>query len=273
MFGRKLAVIALCLLAATCATAGTLPVTLTDAAGPNASVNVSATSGTGVDQWNVLNVNQMTRNWYWFRIGSGPGTAAAIDTIGTAVVNHPTGDYATVTYSNASYTVQVGYTLVGGPSNSGTSDLAETVLVTNNTAAALDFHLFEIINFDLNNTAGNDAAVHDAGSGNLTQTDGAYPGLQAQVGVNGFSHWQVDTASALYSKINGSSFTNLTDSVVTATGDVAWGMQKDFSIAAHGTSSISEDILVQGAPVPEAGSLASLGFGLAGVIPMIRRKR
>lgn len=273
MLGRMLALLALCLLAATCALAGTLPATLSDSGAPGESVRISNTTGTGIDQWNIANVNQMARNWFWFRIGAGPGTASAIDTISAPVVTQFTSTYARLLYSNANYSVQVDYLLTPGLLNGGTSDLAQTVTISNKTASALDFHLFQLVNFDLNNTAGNDVAVHDAGSGNIIQTDGAYPGLQAQVGVNGFNHWEIDSAATLFNKINGTSFTNLSDSVGTGTGDVAWGSQSNFTVAAHGSAQMSEDLLVAGAPVPETGTLASLGLGLLSAVSMIRRRR
>jgi hypothetical protein len=268
-----LALSLLCLLVSVAAQAD---ITLTDPMGPNSSVVIDPLSSDGVKEWNVGGINQIAGNWFWYRIG-GEDYTSSIDSIGTPTISQPISDTATITYAGDLFDLAVTYTLIGSDNNSSMSDLEQTVSITNNTASALDFHLFQLVDFDLAGTSGDDTAHRDPLSGNLYQNDGAHPGLQAQVGANGISHWEIapasDPDSGLWDKYQYESFANLSDSTSPLTGDVAWGLQKDFSIAAHGSAFWSEDVQISSTPVPEPGTISSLGAGLVGLLTIVRRRR
>ena len=251
----------------------TAPLTLTHPFGPNSTVRIDPYSQTGLYDWVVENTDQVAQDWYWYRIGSA-GTAQSIDAIGNVTINQEASSLATVTFDGAAFSLSVQYSLYGGDWGSGTSDLSETVTVTNKTNGTLDFHLFEYSNHDLNGTAGNDTAWLE-NSTHVDQRDGAFASNTSQVGVNlAPDRWEISTAPTLVNKLNNVAFGDLSNSVTPLTGDVSYALQWNLPIAAGGSLQISKDRLVRGARPPEVPEPSGLPVVLStlGCFVMMRRR-
>lgn len=256
------------LVATACAQVTADPVVLTDYLGPNSTVIIDPYSQAGVYNWLIDGTNHMAQNAYWFRIG-GAGVASPISSIGPVTIDQSLDMQATVLYSGATFDFEVTYALMGSDAGSGTSDLAQTVVLTNKTGSPLDLHVFEYVNMDLNGTAAGETATLNS-PGVVTQTEGA---TQGQLTANNTpSFWEIGDASTLFNKLNASSFSNLANTASPYNGDAAFAFQWDLSMGANGSTSISQDNLVQGGVVPEPSSVMVL-VGALGLLPLRRRSR
>src|SRR5437762_221264 len=80
-------------------------VTLTD---NNSVAQIDTASQAGMFNWSVDGQNQLTQQWFWYRIGNTP--EKSIDTI-SAPANVPAGpNGVATTYNNGQYSVRVQYT-------------------------------------------------------------------------------------------------------------------------------------------------------------------
>jgi hypothetical protein len=246
----------------TCAQARPAGITLHDTAYPNSTVSIDPYSQLGIHNWTVDLYNQMTQSAYWYRIG-GAGVASPVSSLSVDHIDKSDTD-ATVFYTGTNFDLQIGYSL--GP---GGADLSQSIMITNKTNSAMTFHLFEYVNFDLNGTALGETATHVTSSF-TNQTEGTTEGQLNGVSIP--AHWEIGDASTLLNKLNTGSFTNLADATSSYTGDAAFALQWDRYIAAYGASPIGQDLLVQGAAVPEPSSAMAL-IGALGLIPALRRRR
>jgi hypothetical protein len=137
------------------------PVTLEDA---NSSLVIDTTSPfAGAFDWRVDGLNQLKRQWFWYRVGAG-GPEASIDTL----LQGPNGatdtnfdgfdDTYFVRYFDVvnDFTLDVRYSLTGGLAGSNSGSVATDILVTNTGNSALFFNLFAYSDFDVDGTILND---------------------------------------------------------------------------------------------------------------------
>lgn len=234
---------------------------------PNSTVKINPYTQDGAYSWTVELQNQLARNSYWYRIGGAsvatPLSALTVDHISSSATD------ATVYYTSANLDISVLYSLVGGDSGSGSSDLYQTVTITNKTSSSMAFHLFEYVNYNICETPLGDTATRIS-STNINQTQGGTTGM---IGVNSIpSYWEMGDATALFNKLNTQSFTNLANAASPSTGDVAFAFQWDKSIATHGAMQVSQDMGITGA-VPEPSSFVALIGALGALLPALRRRR
>jgi hypothetical protein len=95
--------------------------------------------------------DHITNQWYWWRTGAtspeqplGIATGLFTDNEATADRNgRPGADFVSLSYRNSSNTIRADltYELTGGPLNSNTSTLVQTIQIQNTGADVLDFHL------------------------------------------------------------------------------------------------------------------------------------
>jgi len=253
------------------------------AASSNASVllkdgNSSVTLNTAaVTNWTIGTTNQLDQESFWYRIGSSGGQSP-ISAL-TPVVQNNTGlsDVAEFTYGSTSgFQVVVKYSLVGGSTGSQSSDLSESVEVSNDGMSSQTFHLFEYTNFNLgSSTTGQTVTI----TGGNTATDiGEELEAQTVVSPKPSEYEASNTAASpdLLSKIsNASKAYTLKDVGSAASGDGEWAFEWDINIGCKSSYviCIDKDIYYVGpaAPVPEpAGGAIALGLG--GLF-MIRRRR
>ena len=241
-------------------------VTLTDL---NSTVTIDPDSQSGAYNWTVGGVDQLFQQWFWYRLGA-TGGESSINTISSATVNQTT-RIADITYANTLLTVQITYTLTGGTTGSGTSDLAETIRIINNSSTSLDLHFFQYSDFDLNGTIGGDTVQISAAHNTVDQTKGISTLSETVVGPTP-NHWEVGTFPSTRDKLNSGTPTTLDDSVgPLGPTDATWALEWDQTIDPGGAFIISKDKRI--APIPLPPSALLLGSGLVGLVGFGIRRR
>lgn len=242
--------------------------TLTDM---NSVVTIDPTSSAGMYEWLIDGTDQMTQEWYWYRL-SGTSPESSIDTIGNPIVTQVAPNHLKVDYSAPLFDLHLSLLLVGGLDGSGSADLVESVRISNKTKSPLEFHLFEYTNFDLNMTPADDTGIQ-LNSSTIKQQDGAFVATNSITGVVPIpDYWEINTVPNLVGKLNDGLATTLTNATSPTTGDIEFAFQWDFVINPYGSVFISKNKIISNV-VPEPGSLAVLGCGLVGMFGFCWRRR
>ena len=237
------------------------PITLTDIMGPNTVVNIDPYTQAGIYEWLVDGTNHMRQNSYWFSVGSGPVTP--VSSLEIVSINPAMDMMCDVQYSGPLVDIKITYMLMGMPSGSGQSDIAQIVEIINNTAAAQNFSLYEFVNLDLNGKAlGQSGTLLN--SSTLSQTEGA---TESQLSINEIpSIIEVGDAATLLAKLN-----NSTPFVANSNyeGDVAAVFQ--WNMALGDSAMMSQDNALFNGAVPEPASMTVFA-ALFGLVPLMRRR-
>ena len=217
-----------------------------------------------LNDWFTDGVDDLFNQDYYYRIGQNPEDQ--VSSLGGAVVTTIAANIANVRFQNAVVSFDVTYTLVGGAPGSGTSDILEVVRIQNKTDQAMDFHLFEYDDFDLNATAGGDNGLL-FNSSTIVQWEN---NTTAMVGsVPPFDRWEIAAFPTILNKLNDGVADNLSNATTPiGPGDLSFAMQWDRTIAARGTFIMSKNKRIE--VVPEPASIAALGLG---ALALIRRRR
>lgn len=153
------------------------PVTLEDA---NSSLVLDTASPfAGAFDWRIDGLNQLKRQWFWYRVGDS-GPEASIDTLlqGPAGASDTNFDGENDSYfvryiSTAhNFTLDLRYSLMGGLAGSDSGSIATSIVVTNTGNSALFFNLFAYSDFDVAGTVLNDS-VEFTNANAVRQRDGA----------------------------------------------------------------------------------------------------
>jgi hypothetical protein len=220
----------------------------------NSSVTIDPGSQLGMYTWTVDGVNQLYKQWFWFRIGA-TGGEASIDTLGTPVVSSG-GRTAEITYTGSGLEINILYTLTGGSPGQYTSDIAESIRIMNNSASSSSIHFFQYSDFDLGGHTGDqtvqmvNANTVDqfSGQSQLSETIATPPPNQSAVGY----------FADLMASLTDLNPTNLnTFAPGPYTGDAAWAFQWDFNIGVGQSLLISKDKHLS--QVPEPATILGLG--------------
>jgi MYXO-CTERM domain-containing protein len=246
--------------------------TLTD---QNSSTTLNLGSSAGMTAWTVDAVNQVNQQWFWYRIGpSGPQfDLSALDA--TPYITTLGSKQLTAVYTNASYGVQVTYTLTGQSAGSGRSGLTESVRSYNFTGSPLDFHLFMYSDFMVggpSQLANQHVAVGTDGNGDSTsvQTFGSPAvGSNSVALMLAASRTEVSPYNNTLNELTTLNGVSLNNSTTGGPGHITWAFEWDLAINASTSTAISiTDSLV--VPEPSSGVLALLGLGFLAVL---RRQR
>ena len=228
--------------------------------------------GDGMNSWLVNGVDHMFSQWFWYRAGSMEAEVP-IQTLGGMF--HGTtdgnfdGDHETlfVRYEDGQLRVQIMFVLNGAEAGNPSSDIAESIQITNLTAGALDLHFFQYCDFDLGGTV-QDESVQIIGGGSAQQTDAGYYASETVLTPSA-SHWQVDFAPNIINSLNDGTPTTLNDvGGPLGPGDLAWAFQWDTTLSAGESFLISKDKQV----VPEPATMSLLGLGALAVLRKRNRK-
>jgi hypothetical protein len=247
--------------------------TLTDL---NSSAQINDASQAGMSNWTVNGVNQLSQQWFWFRVGSS-GAQASIDTLPlvSAIASdtnaNPGNDTLTLRYGSATtFFIDIKYTLNGSASSG--SDMGEQISITNkSTTSPLDFHFFQYTNFDLNGTPAGDN-VTLLNSNTVRQSKGSTV-IAETVTTPAANHYELglttDSPNTLF-RLNNVNGLTLNDqptgpNPTRGPGDATWAFEWDPTIGANSTFQISKD---KNLSIPEPGTSAliiTVGTAFAGL--------
>jgi hypothetical protein len=237
-------------------------ITLTD---ENSTVVIDPMSQAGASLWRIDGVDQLFQQWFWYRTGSNP--EASIDTLNldSAIASdsdlNGQNDHLVLNYSGNGFTIRVDYQLTGGAAGSHTADLTENIRIVNTGLKVLDFHFFQYVDFDLNNTKNDDTAK--IVNGNTVEQSDPSGALSETVVTPPPDHFEIAFFSNTRDKLNDGSPTTLNDGTSPlGPGDVTWAFQWDRNIDVGGSFLISKDKQFRSTLVPETPSAALL-LGIA----------
>lgn len=232
--------------------------------------NSSSVVDTGLGamtNWTVDGVNQLNQQSFWFRVGAGGGEAALGSLpLGVVSMSDTNGnglaDTLYLPYAAGNFKVEVTYTLTGGSAGSGTSDMGESIKITNTGATSLDFHFFQYCNLHLNGQAVNTSVQIESGR-TAIQTNGT-TNVSETVTAPRPSGYEVGFAlNTLNSLMDGSPTTLSNSGGPIGPGDLTWAFQWDRTLAPGSSFLISKDKYLA-VPEPATMILLSLG-GLAAI--------
>jgi len=225
--------------------------------------------------WFVDGQDVLAKQWFWYRNGGGP--EFSIDTI-SAPVNSSFGvNHLKSSYTHASFSLSVEYSLTGGSPLSGVANLNESIVVHNTTATPLTFHFFQYSDFDLG--PGGDfvqLGTNIFGKYNLAnQLNSASFNFSEAVSTPGANHGQVAFFPVLLTSLNDGASTTLSDVAgPIGPGDATWAFQWDVTLAPSGE--LGDTFLLSKLKrielVPEPSSVLVGLMGLA-AFNWIRRRR
>jgi len=247
----------------------------------NSAVTIDPTSSAGVENWSINGQNQLHQEWFWVRTGS-TGGQSSIDTLSapSIALYDTTGDglndTAIVTYgSSHGLQITVTYSLTGGQAGSETSDLGQTIDISNDGTSSQTYHLFEYADFNLGDSTSAQAVTI---SGANTATD-VGNGWQAQTVVSpASSEYEANVYPSLLNRISSSTTAcTLSDASTSSVGNGEWGFEWDMTLKAGGSYVISGDqnVIQNGGtiPVPEPVSGPIAVLGLSGLCFMRARRQ
>ena len=245
----------------------------------NSSAQIDDASQSGMFNWTVNGVNQLSQQWFWFRLGSSGGQSS-IDTLpllaATASDTNGNGQPDTLFLSYGSTTglqIDVRYTLRGTASSG--SDMQEQINITNNSNVTLDLHFFQYTNFDLNGTpAGDTVSLINANTVRQSKS-GAL--ISETVATPAANHYELglttDSPNTLTRLNSGSPITLMDGATTRGPGDATWAFEWDQSLAPGATLQISKD---KNLAIPEPGTSAliiTVGTAFTGLTFLRKRSR
>ena len=237
----------------------------------NSLADIDPGTQSGMYNWIVDGVDHLAQQWFWYRIGAGQ--EFSIDTISAPVVVHPTANTATITYANALLSVRVDYTLFGGVPGDGASHIQESLTINNLSGTALDLHFFQYSDFDLLGTPAGDRVQLGKDVflkfNEALQTEGPIVFSETDV-TPGADRGEANFFPNTLNSLNDGLATTLNNNAgPVGPGDVTWAFEWDRLLDPNGSLLISKNKYIQ---VPEPGTLALVGLGLATFLSLRRRK-
>lgn len=247
-----------------------------------ATESTDAPADKGLFSWQVDGVDHLNHQWFWYRRGAEAAErpidtltqvqAAALDLDGT-----PGDDALLLRYRDAEETFElsVRYTLTGGAAGSGNSSLEEVIRVVNLSNAAIDFHLFQYVDFDLGDTNADDHVVLSGTPINTALQTDAHSEVSETVVTPPPSRFEVGEYNApggLEERLADDQPTMLANTIGPLGGtDATWAFQWDFAIAPHGSFLISKNKSLRATvAVPEPSAIVLAALAVAAVF--VRRR-
>ena len=235
----------------------------------NSTVGIDPYTQAGVNQWHVDGINALSKQWFWYRVGSNP--EQPISAIGAPVITPINAYSAKLVYTMPGlFDIQVTYTLQGGQAGSGTADLSEQIRINNLSANPLDFHFYQFSDFNLGLADSLVLSQNLLGKFYRAAQSSGPVSLQETVVSPGASHGEAGLGGFTLGRLNDGLATTLNDNA-NAVGDVTWAFQWDSQIAAGGSFVIGKDKRLVVA-VPEPTTVALAGLGLALLLGAARRR-
>jgi len=230
-----------------------------------------------VESWKVDGVENLGYQALFYRVGNvgGEKLLGAINPSPSVTFNQVPNIISSldITFANASYSVRTLYQLSGGNAGSGKANLSETLTIQNLSSSPLDFHFFQLSDFDLNGVADGQTAsvVFDslAQPYKIVQTDGVRS-LTETINVNSapVSHYEISLYPALVNSLTDGAPTTLSDAALAGPGDIAFAYQWDVILDPSQSLTISKLMTI--VPEPTSGALVLVATVL-GVLTQRKR--
>ena len=237
---------------------------LTDA---NSTAAINDASPFGMYSWRVDGVSMLYQQWFWYRVGNTT-TAASIDTLGPPTSVATSNTLTLVYTSPGQFSVQVGWSLVGGTPGSHTSDISEQIRLNNISQTALDFHFFQYTDFDLGGLFGGFNDTVSIIAPNVAHQNNPNVAI-TETTVTTASRWEANLFPNTLNSLGTAGY-NLSDATGPLTGDATWAFQWNRTLAPGGSFLISKDKHIDA--VPEPATMLLLGSGLLGIGVYARRR-
>jgi hypothetical protein len=234
--------------------------TITD---QNSSAHINFSTQAGMDSWTVDGINQLNKQWFWYRIGT-TGPEHSINTISAPTVTSTGPRQLTGNYSTNNFNLRVDYLISGGAPLSGSSALNESITINNTTSNTLDFHFFQYSDFNLGGLSlGDSVALGTDIHGKYNEADQSKGPLIFSESVlsPGADRGEANVTPVTLNSLNDSGPTTLNNVNTAGPGDVTWAFEWDLSIAAGGSAIISKDKHIDIVPEPSCLALGALGLG------------
>jgi len=205
----------------------------------------------GANSWEVDSIDNLFQQWFWFRVGSEGGEfpldTLTLDPVSPSAedLDEDEGDETlTVTYSDGEcLSVEITWTLKGGPIDSGASTIFEEIVITDPCGDVI--HFFQYSDFDLGGVGKDftdDTVVILGESTNVAlQTDVTGSTFLSETVVDKPpDHSEVGLFADLLIRLNNGDPTTLDDSTGPIDGDVIWAFQWDIDFETIETFTIGK---------------------------------
>lgn len=216
--------------------------------------------------WSVDGVNVLSQQSFW--LGVGNNNIIPVSGISTAATSGPTVDpnytgYST-SYANSQVSLSAVYSLVGGASGSGQSDLGEQIQIKNISATPLTFHFYQyaafqnVMSVNLTSAAGFFGDAYVTGAGALVH-ESVNTGV-----IPGPSEGETEAPGVTLGKLTAGTPFTLDGSTVGGAG-ATWAFEWDETVSPGSSLIISKDLNITLAlPVPEPATWSLVSVGLIG---------
>lgn len=258
--------------AALCAAGGVAfaqnaPITLSDG---NSSATFGGGTGYGQFSWMADGVSHLANQTFVVDFGQEIYDINDVDPafVGTTNTNLDSGiDTLFARYQVNSIQVETLYSLRGGDSGTGASDLTELVTLTNTGGSAQSFTFYQFVDLDLAGTQ-DDGAAFILGNNTAVQED-VVAGLAfvATVVTPRATLVQAGEASDVAARVFSGADLN-DNAFANGPANLAWALQWEFTLAAGESIIIAADKRLVSIPTPASAALLALG----GIIATRRRR-
>ena len=248
----------------------------------NATLDVDHLYSDGVFSWEIDDIEQIgERQWFWVRV-AGMSQEVRVDdqtenytSSGFNLTSSDlSGNSVQINYSGRGLAISIVYTLTGGATASGESDLAWSVQITNTSGSALDVYWFDYADFDVQN-AGNTEVATWLAPATIRQQDQTSGARLVYASSRTPSHYEIGPeyvpgVDTILDYLNDSAATTLGDTgSPTGPTGVEFALQYDFNALAAGHS-VSYAVTVA-VPEPHTSYLAVAAILALGVLDRLRR--
>lgn len=257
---------------------------------PNQGTQSTDPNRDGMNSWLVDNVNQLGRQWFWYRRTDSGKPMNAEKSVSSLyllqqVVNNTNsnpgydrlylrfGDQKNPGQSN--YTIEITLSLTGYDPGTGLSDLHETITINNHKVkSGLSLNLYQYTDFNLNPTP--DHVDITGGKSVTSNSSNSIQGIVEATGANLPTRVQAGNASSLYALFTDASSTTL-NGTTSASGDVASAFEWENLYIPWNSTGPPNSVTIEldkhvYVAIPEPGALAVFGFALPLLIRPRRRK-
>ena len=231
----------------------------------------------GQTAWSLDGIEHLSQQWFWYRVGdTGPETMITDANNGLTLVSHSEldlgagfGHILDLEYHDphGRFEITMGFTFVGA---GNVSSIDEQITIINTSGAPLDFHFFELLDFDLAHDPGGDV-LRFPSNNTVQSADGLFTSSEVvSTSANPPSAYEGGGGEAIWNKLNDGGADNLSNTPALGTtispADAGIAFQWDWVIPTGGAEQISKLKRIEQVVVPSpsawAGGLALLSLGI-----------